>query len=107
MATSLQHSIFQQLLREAGLPRPRREWAFHWQRQWKVDYCWPDADLMLALEIEGGVWTRGGHTRGSGFVDDMEKYNALCCEGYRLLRIQPRQMTETKTVDLVRTALYG
>jgi hypothetical protein len=40
------------------------------------------------IEIEGAVWTNGRHTRGSGFVKDMEKYNTATAMGFKLIRIQ-------------------
>jgi very-short-patch-repair endonuclease len=38
------------------------------------------------VEIEGGVYVRGRHLRPSGFVKDIEKYNALTMLGFALLR---------------------
>ena len=46
----------------------------------------------LALEIEGAVWIQGRHTRGSGFVKDMEKYNEACFYNWRLLRFTPNDV---------------
>ena len=60
------------------------EHKFHPSRKWRVDFYLPDLNTML--EIEGAVWVAGRHTRGSGFVKDMEKYNAIAQAGYRLLR---------------------
>ncbi|HNC42202.1 MAG TPA: hypothetical protein PK522_10495, partial [Nitrosomonas sp.] len=59
--------------------------------------AWPD--YKLAVEIEGGVWIKGRHTSGSGFMKDMEKYNALTMLGWSLLRYTPKQTSYQKTVN--------
>jgi very-short-patch-repair endonuclease len=41
---------------------------------------------MIAVEIEGGVFTSGGHSRGKGYEKDCEKYNAAVKLGWRVLR---------------------
>jgi very-short-patch-repair endonuclease len=40
----------------------------------------------LAVEVEGGMWTRGRHVRGEGYEGDCEKYNAAVLGGWRVLR---------------------
>ena len=97
--------LFFRLLEEEGLPLPRTEWEFSGRRKWRIDYSWPDPDEMVALEVEGGVYTRGRHTRGSGFMKDMEKYNALALAGYRLIRCTPNTLATQATIDLIREAL--
>lgn len=82
------------LLRAVGLPLPRTEYRFHTRRRWRMDYAWPE--LHLFLEIEGGVWINGRHTRGSGYVRDLEKYNTAAAMGWRLIRCQPRDMKPRK-----------
>jgi very-short-patch-repair endonuclease len=67
-----------------------KEYKFHDTRRWRVDFAHPGK--KLAIEVEGGVWTQGRHTRGSGFVKDMEKYNELAIYGFALLRIQPNDI---------------
>jgi len=47
---------------------------------------------MLAAEIEGGAWTQGRHTRGKGFIADMEKYNCAVLMGWHILRFTPTQV---------------
>jgi hypothetical protein len=71
------------------LPPAVAEYKFHPTRRWKIDYAYPEK--KLAVEIEGAVWTGGRHTRGSGFVGDMEKYNELAAMGWRLLRFLPHR----------------
>jgi very-short-patch-repair endonuclease len=73
-----------------GLPLPKPEYRFLPDRRYRIDYAYPDR--LLAIEIEGGVWTHGRHTRGSGFVGDIEKYNLLTEYGWHLLRYQPNRV---------------
>jgi hypothetical protein len=66
-------ALFLALLRRERLPLPVPEYRFAPPRRWRTDYAWPLA--KLALEVEGGVWTNGRHTRGTGFLKDIAKYN--------------------------------
>lgn len=70
-----------------GLPMPTPEYRFDSKRRWRIDFCWPA--YLVALEIEGGVFTRGRHTRPTGFLRDMEKYNRAAELGYRIFRCTP------------------
>ena len=63
------------------------EYKFHPKRKWKMD--WVILSHMICIEIEGGVWTNGRHTRGKGFVNDMEKYNTATVMGWKVIRIVP------------------
>jgi len=60
------------------------EYRFHPSRKWRFDFAWPD--LMIAVECEGGTYSRGRHTRGGGFAADCEKYNAAAMLGWCVLR---------------------
>lgn len=86
-----------------GLPMPTPEYRFHPTRRWRFDWCWPER--KIALEIEGGVWTKGRHTRGKGFMGDMAKYNAAALQGYRVFRCTPNQIHIG--MQIVRQALEG
>jgi len=81
---------FLKTVKLAGLPKPELEFRFHKTRKWRIDCCF--VKDKLAIEIEGAVWTNGRHTRGSGFVRDMTKYNELSIMGYGLLRFTPEQV---------------
>jgi hypothetical protein len=78
------------LCRAAGLPEPIPEYKFHPLRKWRADYCWPIHKVIV--EIEGGAWSQGRHTRGAGFIADMAKYNAAALLGYAVLRYTPQQL---------------
>ena len=91
------------LCRAAGLPEPVPEYRFHPARRWRADYAWPLQRVLV--EIDGGVWSGGRHTRGAGFVADCEKLNAAALLGYAVLRYTPQQLGQAIT-DL-RIALAG
>lgn len=75
------------LLRAYDLPQPEYEYAFYPTRQWRFDAAYPE--LGIAIEIEGGAFTRGAHNRPKRFLSDMEKYNAAQYLNWRLLRVVP------------------
>lgn len=58
-----------------------------------------------ALEIEGGAWSGGRHTRGKGFVADMEKYNEAQLLGWTIYRVTPEQVRSGYAAALMVRAL--
>ena len=86
-----------------GVFKPVREYRFDPVRRWRLDFAWPA--FSLALEVEGGAWIRGRHTRGKGFLNDIEKYNELAILGWRLLRCTPQDVEAGRHITLVRRAL--
>lgn len=74
---------------------------------WRIDWYFEANDRKVALEVEGGVFTGGRHTRATGFMGDMEKYNAMAVRGILLLRTTPDKLLTTQTIELVKQALYG
>lgn len=96
-------SRFERLLRSVGLPTPMREHRFHPVRRWRFDYAWPSE--MVALEVDGGVWTGGRHTRGAGFLSDMEKLNAATVAGWRVVRVVPSKLCASATVGMLESLL--
>lgn len=95
--------VFLALCKQARLPSVTTELRFAPPRKWRFDYAWPEA--KVALEVEGGVWTRGRHTRGAGYIKDMEKYSEAACLGWRILRVTPDQLATMSTISLVKRAL--
>jgi very-short-patch-repair endonuclease len=95
-ADSLRFARFLRALSLAGITAPQTELKFHSSRRWRFDFAWPDS--RLAVECEGGVWSGGRHTRGAGFIGDLEKYNRATELGWRVLRYTPEQLTKPETI---------
>lgn len=97
---------FDQQCRLAGLPVPQREWRFHAVRRWRFDWAFIGPE-RLAVEVEGGAWSGGRHTRGAGFVKDLEKYAEALCLGWRVLRVTPTQIEDGAALTMVDRILRG
>ena len=58
----------------------------------------------VAIEIEGGTWARGAHSRGRGYAEDCEKYNAAAALGWTVFRLTSDMLTRTH-LELVMDAI--
>jgi very-short-patch-repair endonuclease len=79
-----------------------QEYVFAPPRKWRFDFAWPAS--RIALEVDGGVWVSGRHTRGAGWLKDAEKMNEAAAMGWRVLHITPQQMTEARTFQWIQRA---
>lgn len=79
------------------------EHRFHPSRKWRLDAA--HKAMKIAVEVEGGVFTNGRHTRSTGFLKDMEKYNELAIAGWRLLRVTPQQVKSGEALALIERAM--
>lgn len=100
---ALRDAAFLALVQAAGLPAPTPEYRFHPVRKWRFD--WAFLPQRVALEVEGGVFSGGRHTRGAGYAKDVEKYSAAAVLGWRVLRVLPARLTKPETIEMVRQAL--
>ena len=82
-------NYFIRMCESLGMKGIIEEYRFHPKRRWRIDYFFT---VGLAVEIEGGVFQNGRHNRASGFIKDIEKYNAITQEGIALLRYQPKHI---------------
>jgi very-short-patch-repair endonuclease len=58
-------------------------------------------DIKLAIEIDGGIWTGGRHSRGKGQIEDMAKGNAAIALGWQVLHFTPSQVTKGEAYRFV------
>ncbi len=92
------------LLRPAWAPLPVAEHRFAPPRRWRFDRAFPTE--MVAVELEGGVWSGGRHTRAAGFLGDVEKYNAAALANWLVLRFTAADLPAAQAVvDQVVAAL--
>lgn len=80
-----------------------REYRFHPVRKWRFDYAIPL--LKIAIECDGGVFTRGRHVRPVGYLNDMEKFNASSELGWLVLKFTPQQLMKEETIATIRTTI--
>ena len=82
---------------------PIPEFKFHPTRKWRFDYAFPEH--KIAIEIEGGIWIHGRHTRGRGYEKDLEKYAEALTLGWRVLRIGDKMILSGKALEYVKKLL--
>ena len=95
-------------LKELGIGF-EREMFFALPRKWRFDFAigafeW--SSRPYAIEIEGGAWTQGRHTRGKGFIEDIRKYNEAARLGWVVIRFTP-SMIETGESKTFLAELFG
>lgn len=90
-------------IRVNALPVPVREFRFHPDRRWRADFAWPDRKLLV--ECEGGEHSGGRHTRGVGFTQDCEKYNAAAILGFTVLRFTGSMIASGAAIRSIQLAL--
>ena len=94
------------LLKHAGqwsYPLPLREYRFAPPRRWRADFAWPQQ--MILLEVEGGLHSRGRHTRGQGYERDLEKYAAAVGAGWTVLRVGAKQIASGEALSILESVL--
>ena len=107
--------LLEEQLKGAGIPYEREYW-FHPTRKWRADFIVANSELSLRMgntvwppiliEVEGGVWLpKGGHTTGSGFTNNCEKYNAAAELGYRVLRYTPAMIEDGSALAQIQRVL--
>jgi very-short-patch-repair endonuclease len=91
--SELEEKFYAALVADGTIPMPIRQYAGIMTTNKKgkpivsrhrIDFAW--LEQRVSVEIEGGAWTNGRHTRGSGFVRDCTKYNLATLQGWRILR---------------------
>jgi hypothetical protein len=90
-------------LEQAGIPF-EREYRFHDKRRWRFDFAFPYA--MLAVEIDGGGFVSGRHSRGAGVEADAEKQSAAAILRWYLIRATPRQVDDGRCLQWIKDYMH-
>ena len=80
------------------------EFKFHPVRKWRFDFILAKG---IAVEVEGGIYIDGRHSRGAGMETDMYKYNEALLLGYRVLRFSTGMVKSGVAIDTIRRAING
>jgi very-short-patch-repair endonuclease len=77
-----------------------REYRFHETRRWRFDFALPQ--IKLGIEVDGGVWIKGGHNTGKGKTRDCEKDEAAIREGWIVYRCTPDMVRKGNAIDTIK-----
>ena len=87
-------------LEQAGIPF-EREFVVAPPRKYRADF-FIGHDLLI--EVEGGAWVNGRHSRGSGMENDCEKSALAAARGYRFMRVTPAQVDDGRALKWIQDA---
>lgn len=76
-----------------------QEFEFHPKRKWRADFHLVGKKILV--EVEGVIWSGGRHTRGKGYIGDMEKYNAATMMGFQVLRFSTDQVKSGHAIQQI------
>jgi hypothetical protein len=95
--------LLEKHLEELGL-KFEKEFAFALPRKWRFDYVltWSHMSPNVAIEIEGGIWTRGRHTRGGGYERDLSKYRTAAALGWKVYRFSTQEVLSGVAMEFLR-----
>jgi very-short-patch-repair endonuclease len=88
-----------------GFPEFETEYKFDSERRWRFDFAFPQSQYRVAVEAEGGIWSRGRHVRPKGFIADAEKYNRAAVDGWAVLRFTEKEIKDNSALDVIEEAL--
>ncbi|HAV2830853.1 DUF559 domain-containing protein [Acinetobacter baumannii] len=82
-----------------------QEYKFHPERKWRADFLIKGSKILI--EVEGGIWSGGRHTRGKGYLGDMEKYNSAAMMGFTVLRFDTQQVKSGLAIKQIENLVRG
>ena len=133
MTTSPAEHLLSVQLEQAGIPF-EREYRFapeDWcrehgyltptgrPRKWRADFMVTEGWMVrnshgqlvemengrILIEIDGGGYVAGRHSRGAGMEKDAEKQSAAAILGYRVIRATPKQVEDGRCLQWIKEAL--
>lgn len=79
-----------------------REFCPFLSRRFRFDFKLSDT---LLVEVQGGIWNKGGHSSGIGITRDCEKYSLAAAHGYRVILVTPAQIKAGLALTWIEQAL--
>lgn len=79
-----------------------REEVFARPRRFRFDFRLSND---LAVEVDGGGWINGRHSRGSGMLTDCEKTALAAAQGIRVMRVMPEHVQDGRALKWIEAAL--
>lgn len=95
--------ILKNRLERARLPLGESQFYFVPGRLHRFDRAWPDH--MVAVEVQGGVWSDEGHGRKSMVAKDCAKLALAAALGWRVLPVTKDMIQSGLAIELIAQAL--
>lgn len=92
-------------LERAGLPVGTPQVRGIPGRQFKFDRAWPDAAPPVAVNVQGAIYVKGGHSTGVGIERDCEVACLAALAGWRYLPVTKHQIESGEAVTWIAAAL--
>lgn len=87
------------LVKAHKVPPFEREFTFFGGRKWRSDFAFPEQKLLI--EVEGGSWIGGRHNRGTGYQEDLRKYNTASIEGWTVFRFTTEMVKQGEAISWI------
>lgn len=110
MSASELENIFASQLDAVGLGGYVREYQAIPGRKFRFDFAFVSGKWqgkMLLIEINGGTFTRGGHSTGTGIRRDYEKGNLAVKYGWKVLQFDADMVKSGQALDFTEKMLRG
>ena len=104
MASALE-DLFAFQLDSAGLTGYVREYQAIPGRRFRFDFAWRKERLLV--EINGGTYSKGAHSTGTGINRDYEKGNLAVLNGWRVLSFDTKMVKSGAALEVVEKFLRG
>ena len=101
--SKLERELDRQLKEADLLEGSVEEYKFHPTRMWRMDRAWPSQKVYV--EVQGGIFARGRHSRPKGQINDMEKISEASIMGWRPILVCSLEIKNGEAVDRIRRAL--
>lgn len=88
---------FEAVWQRCGGPELETEHYFDNERLWRADY----RIGRWLIELDGGVFTGGRHTRALGYIEDCMKLNRAAMLGYQVIRIPTGCATDNYVSEII------
>ena len=99
MSASELEDIFAVQLDSAGLTGYVREYRAIPGRKFRFDFAFMKERLLV--EINGGTYSKGAHSTGTGINRDYEKGNLAVLNGWRVLSFDTKQVKSGAALEVV------
>jgi len=92
-------------LKVAKSPVYERQFRIHPERRFMADFYFPAARLVV--EVDGGGWVNGRHSRGKGIESDAQKSWYIALMPARLMRVTPAQIKDGTALAAIMETIHA